>query len=1035
MQENKVKMASDNATNKRGGKSFGCSFSCILILVVSAFFMRGCSMDNMESVLEVQRTPLSYVAGLIDGLALVEGQIDREDATLRTILGGTPCVYYSWVKERKTEDDEGNTSWETVDSKSDAVDFDLIDKSGDVLIRNSRAGAYYSRETGSTQYGDFRERENAILHDDTVTVVGYYSESAHQIGDDRRQSDNAVELSVSSLGERGIVSSLGWGSILYMMGAIAAVLLSVYLAMNYYKAHHIMSATMLVMAILPPLLLLQWVVTTSGELIKSETRVYQYRAMVKETQVGSTSSIRHALIKRDANTSAELYEQYRTRYTNILHVWLGGYEQFEPIPYVPGEQAIFKEYPDRPRVGSVLPWWQVMLAGVGSVIAMIAAGRKGYKDLKTKRRIENIPTSPIRGVVPGLTEVVGEISSQSRVINARYSGNKVVYCRYSKQRRVTNSKGKTRWRTVESGVSKVVFEIEDNTGSIKIDTDQATVTAPNTHSVTSGSLRYNEWTLSPGQELYVLGPAVLESLTDPALTIKHSTTEEHFIVSSNGEASVLFQYAYAGLGLLCLSLLGCIGAMIVFYGGASFDAFAYFAAAIGSASFLFLLNLAFMFNDLIFMKNWLSRAKANLNVSLKRRADLIPNLVKIVKTALSFEKDVQSRLTELQGSISGDAATAEPVGELQKRFTALLEEYPQIRTDNLVTDLNNRIVMVENQLEFARTGLNAVTRTHNTRIRKFPDSLMASLMRMKMGEYFQLEHQNEGRAVDVSALLKTEKQKQEELEDQQRQENYENATSEFNRQHGIVIAPLYCIMLANEEKADAEINELKKAVDALTKLEDEDAFADYIVALQTDIKERGLDPVVEDVSTQLQAISGTDLASELIERFNLLAHADDVYDKREYQVVDKFRDALGGEVQPAEGEQPKRNLLKKLSGPKRADRSAEQELLMLTLVTLCSADGEIESSEYESIVDFVLANSTLVHRNEVRKLAGKSLERIKREGLDEVVDQVAARLAGELSSDVAVQLAQYIQQLIVVDGSTHENENKMSRRYLEQLDS
>ena len=140
-------------------------------------------------------------------------------------------------------------------------------------------------------------------------------------------------------------------------------------------------------------------------------------------------------------------------------------------------------------------------------------------------------------------------------------------------------------------------------------------------------------------------------------------------------------------------------------------------------------------------------------------------------------------------------------------------------------------------------------------------------------------------------------------------------------------------------------------------------------------------------------------------------------------------------MQPAEGEQPKRNLLKKLSGPKRADRSAEQELLMLTLVTLCSADGEIESSEYESIVDFVLANSTLVHRNEVRKLAGKSLERIKREGLDEVVDQVAARLAGELSSDVAVQLAQYIQQLIVVDGSTHENENKMSRRYLEQLDS
>ena len=76
---------------------------CVLFLCLAVGF-RGCSMSGMQSVLEVQRTPLAYNAGLIDGMAMVEGKIRRDDATLRTKINGRACVYFDWEKEEEVED-------------------------------------------------------------------------------------------------------------------------------------------------------------------------------------------------------------------------------------------------------------------------------------------------------------------------------------------------------------------------------------------------------------------------------------------------------------------------------------------------------------------------------------------------------------------------------------------------------------------------------------------------------------------------------------------------------------------------------------------------------------------------------------------------------------------------------------------------------------------------------------------------------------------------------------------------------------------
>lgn len=638
--------------------------------------------------------------------------------------------------------------------------------------------------------------------------------------------------------------------------------------------------------------------------------------------------------------------------------------------------------------------------------------------------IENIPTSPVKGVVPGLTEVEGTILKKDKLVSARYSGVSVVYCRYLKERRVKTDKDKYRWETVESGVALADFFLKDETGQIAVNAKKAAVDASRTYYERTGNLRYSEWTLKPGQQLYILGPAVLDSLHDTTLTIEHSSKERHFVISDQDEKSVLLKYARTGLTYLGIGIASCASAVFILYGGASFDPFGYFAGASFAVLFLLVLNVAFIFNDLIFMKAWLSRARANLNVSLKRRADLIPNLVKIMKTALSFEKDVQTSIAHLRHGITGDAATTDRVGGLLDRFKALLEAYPSIKTDKLVMDLGNRIVEVENQLQFARSGFNAVTGTHNIRIRTFPDVLLARLMGMKPAGFFQLDHQQEGQVVDVNALLnrETETTQQPGLDD-----GFLAATSSAE----LLMAALFCLLCEDNKVSNDEFKRFYKNASSLTGVSDRKQLKDLRKKISAWISEVGLQQAVIEISKRLESLSGSEEASALITVMNRTAEADGEITSAEEAMIAKFRDALGGGV--VDGATASKEQANKRPEPEEMSLSSQHQILMLTLISLVSADGEIKSEEFDSIVEFTIANTPLTDRKQVRQAADSALDRIKESGLEEIVEEVIKSLPNTFSKDVVVQLTQFITQLSEVDGEIHESEQKIATQYLKAL--
>jgi uncharacterized tellurite resistance protein B-like protein len=854
-------------------------------LIAAALLSRGCSMDGMRGVLEVQRLPISYAAGLVSGPSMIEANVDANDAILSSRTSSEPVVYYNWVKEKEETDSEGDKTWVTVDSASATVNFFVTDLTGSVFVKaHSNNPEIYPTKLPTKYYGKYRETESVIKANAQVLVLGEYDYELGTIGDSYDRS--RIRFTISTHGEAAILASRGWTSVVAMGTAVFSFVFAIGLMLNLFRIHHIMVSSVVVFVTLPPILFLQWAFITGDQLTLAHERVEQYRILVEDERPAEDKKIqlRQALIKRDAARAQELYVQYRNRITNIAHKAFMGLSDHKIHKFSSVEQDILAKYPISERTGTVLNPSIVGLVGTAGLIAMGILGFIGYRKMGTKRMIENIPTSKAKGVFPGITEVVGTIQPRDTVISARYTGDAVVYCKYLLQRWQKSGKNSS-WVTVESGLQFNVFNVRDDSGEIPVNPTGAEVHAARTYLHRSGNLKYHEWTLRADQDVYVLGPAVLDDPMDRELIIKHSREERHFVISDQGENPLMRKYARVGLLVLGFALSFCIVAVMTIYGGASFDSFGYFAGALVALIFLLVLNIAFLFNDLVFVTNWQQRGKSNLDVSLKRRANLIPNLVRVVSEALTHERDLQTTLSKLRG---GDGN--QPVGAMHHQFMALLEQYPDLKGNDVIIDLNNRIVAVENQLQYARTGFNAVTQRYNSRIKHFPELILAKLMRLSDIPYFQLQHANEGNVVDVGKLLKTSTERKSEQAQREKE-----ARLALVSDVEIIIATLVCLMAVNGDIGNEEYQTMLRIVAPAQPNLDVAELRRLAQAVLDQIKTEGVNSVLNATIDLARRFAGTEIGSNLIQAMNVIAEKESGVDATEQAVLDRFKNVLGGQ--------------------------------------------------------------------------------------------------------------------------------------------
>ncbi len=158
-----------------------------------------------------------------------------------------------------------------------------------------------------------------------------------------------------------------------------------------------------------------------------------------------------------------------------------------------------------------------------------------------------------------------------------------------------------------------------------------------------------------------------------------------------------------------------------------------------------------LYNGLIQKRLRVDEAFAQIEVQLKRRHDLIPNLVNAVKGYMDFEQDVLTKVTEARaGAIAAGArgpaeqAQAENLltGALRSLF-AVVENYPQLKANENVLALQEQLTTTENQISFSRQHYNATVLDYNTGIQTFPAVFIAGIFGFIKREFFDAEPEAE----------------------------------------------------------------------------------------------------------------------------------------------------------------------------------------------------------------------------------------------------------------------------------------------------
>ncbi len=173
---------------------------------------------------------------------------------------------------------------------------------------------------------------------------------------------------------------------------------------------------------------------------------------------------------------------------------------------------------------------------------------------------------------------------------------------------------------------------------------------------------------------------------------------------------------------------------------------------------VFLVFFVITFNGLVRLRNQVKNAWAQIDVQLKRRHDLIPNLVETVKGYMKFERETLEAVTKArsvaqQAIGQGVGAQAKAEGELSSALTRLLavvERYPDLKANQNFLALQEELTSTENKISFSRQFYNDSVLTYNNKTQMFPSNVVASMTGFKPGEFFEVTATAEREAPKVS---------------------------------------------------------------------------------------------------------------------------------------------------------------------------------------------------------------------------------------------------------------------------------------------
>ena len=433
-----------------------------------------------------------------------------------------------------------------------------------------------------------------------------------------------------------------------------------------------------------------------------------------------------------------------------------------------------------------LEQWQIWVAPGSLLVGAIALAVVGYFALKQKRLMQNVPTSKVKGVFIGLNELKGGCRVEEP-LTSFLAGKKCIWYRYKieeeweRTETTKDSEGnskterKTGWTTIDSGEERRSFDLEDDTGQIRVLPDKAKFigdrvlhdTVRRTESLyhrqgqrhdipdSTGRRRFTEDAIPIDAEIYCLGSArVREDVVEPE--IAYDELDKLFLISSKSEAALTARYALISF----FSFLVGAGAMILFPWGLVYalgggEASVPFQLLYGILS-LFLygmivggLYLSLIYNGLVSVMQRVQRAWSLVEIQLQRRFDLIPRLVECTKAYTTHEVDVQAGAARARAtgksmipsadSVNQQAAATDAQTASIGQMVALAEGYPDLRANELFQGLSDSLVDTEDRISLSRNFFNDSVTAYNNRIQKLPDVVFAVAFKYKPAQLYQIQ--------------------------------------------------------------------------------------------------------------------------------------------------------------------------------------------------------------------------------------------------------------------------------------------------------
>ena len=160
---------------------------------------------------------------------------------------------------------------------------------------------------------------------------------------------------------------------------------------------------------------------------------------------------------------------------------------------------------------------------------------------------------------------------------------------------------------------------------------------------------------------------------------------------------------------------------------------------------LVLIVAVFMYNRFVRQRNILNEAWSGIDVQLKRRHDLIPNIIETVKGYAQHEKKVLEEITNLRSRLTGQETVKEK-GQIENSFSqafksifALAEAYPDLKANQNFIELQRVLAETEEQIQLARRYYNGAARDYNTMVETFPNNIMAKIFGFTKADFFEIE--------------------------------------------------------------------------------------------------------------------------------------------------------------------------------------------------------------------------------------------------------------------------------------------------------